>query len=68
MKTIICDICKATISISDQMTRGNDPDIRAVIGKPLDICHRCRSIGASLDPAQILLEAWKNRAKQDLAG
>lgn len=65
MKKVICDICGKEISLEDRCTAEKNSAIQKVIGGEYDICPRCHMIGTSLDPAKILLSAWKNNCRTE---
>lgn len=57
----ICDICGVEIPLEDRMRIEKSLDIQKMIGNQMDICPRCRLVGAALDPAAILKDAWKSQ-------
>ena len=57
MKRVICDICGAEIPLEDRMRIEKSLNIQKMIGNHMDICPKCRLVGAALDPAAILKNA-----------
>ena len=62
MKKTYCNVCGNEIPLSERASRASVLDIQAAISKDMDICPECRMVGASMDPAEILLAAWKQAA------
>ena len=61
MKTFTCDICGKEIPLEDRMRAEKSLDIQKMIGNRMDICPRCRLVGAALDPVAILKETWRSQ-------
>ena len=64
MTKIFCDVCGKEIERNDRVIGGAALEIQSVIGEQnFDLCQGCRIVGRDLDPAKILLEAWKETAR-----
>lgn len=64
MKYYICDVCGEEIPLGDRYRAEKSPNIQKMVGDTKDVCPRCRLVGAALDPAAILLDAWKSQVKR----
>lgn len=58
MKKVYCDICGRELSREEIATMRQDTAIYKLTGVQ-DICKLCGQVGASMNPAQMLIDAWK---------
>jgi len=58
MKKCFCDICGKEITTWPEKNACNDLEIRSIVAVE-DVCPKCARAARELDPAKILLKAWK---------
>ena len=66
MKVVHCDICGKLISLESRFKTKSKIEIQAAISKEIDVCPACQAIGATLDHASILMDAWKKAVNLEM--
>ena len=65
MKVVHCDICGKLIPLESRFKTKSKIEIQAAISRDIDVCPACQAIGATLDHASILMDAWKKAVKPE---